>query len=224
MSHTIPFKSLESQTAALHRFHCVPPSISDGETRSFSAHATGSVKPVGLSLPHLSASMETLSTEDGKLLVGLANDLLQFKPIQTARETATIVMCHRFLSDNNPLDDTEKRRLLLVLTDRKQYQELAIAIAESLGWGRFVDELGRPDGKQAQLSSMFGLQWEAEASGCLVSVLIQRHALGRYSGAAGWLARIWKAAGSPRILSQDWELSVKQSRIKLGSSILDSCH
>ena len=192
------------------------------ETQSFSAesaHATDGGKQVGLSSPHLSASIEPakLSTENEKLLVSLAKDLLQFKPIQTARETATIVMCHRVLSDNNPLNNTEKGCLLSVLKDRKQYQELAVAIAESLGWGKLVDKLGRPDGEQARLSSMFGLQWKAEASGCLVNVLIQRHTLGRYSGAAGWLARIWEAAGSPRILSQDWELSVKQSRIKLGS-------
>lgn len=116
-------------------------------------------------------------------------------------------MCHRVLSNKNPLNDTEKGRLLLVLKDRKRYQELAVAIAKNLGWGRFVDKLGRPDGEQARLSVMSGLQWKAEASGCLV----KKHSLGRYSGAAGWLARIWEAAGSPSILLQDWKLAVEQS-------------
>ena len=83
--------------------------------------------------------------------------------------------------------------------------------------GEFVDELGRPDGEQAQLSVMFDLQRKAAASGCLVNVLIQQHSLGRYSGAAGWLARIWEAAGSPSIASQDWKSVVEQSRHQLGS-------
>lgn len=207
-AHSMPFRSLESQTAALHRYLCVLPSTSGDDTQN--------VKPVGLSSPHLSGSMKPakLSTKDGKFLVSLAQDLLRFKPIQTARETATIVMCHRVLSDKNPLNDAEKGRLLLVLKNRKQYQELAVAIAKSLGWGELVDKLGRPDGEQARLSVMFGLQWKAEASGCLVNVLIQRHSLGRYSGAAGWLARIWEAAGSPSISSRDWNLAVEQSRIK----------
>ena len=47
-----------------------------------------------------------------------------------------------------------------------------MAIAKGLGWGRFVDELGRPDGEQAQLSVMFGLQQQAQTSGCLVNILI----------------------------------------------------
>jgi len=213
----MPFRSLESQTAALHRFQCVPPSTSHGETQSFLANVKSIDSELSESLPHLPRSIEPekLSANNEKLLASLAKDLLRFKPIQTARETATIVMCHRVLSDNYPLNDAEKGRLLLVLKDRKHYQELAVAIAESLGWGELVDKLGKPDGEQARLKAMFGLQWKAEASGCLVNVLIQRHSLGRYSGAAGWLARIWEAAGSPSISSPDWKLAVEQSRIKL---------
>ena len=171
--HSIPFRLLESQSAALHHFQCLPPSSTGVETPSFSAN----VKPVDSS-SHSSRSINStlkLSTENEKLLISLAQNLLQFKPIQTARETPTIVMCYRVLSGSNPLNDTEKGCLLLVLKNRKQYQELAVAIAKSLGWGKFVDELGRPDGEQAQLSAMFGLQQKAEASGCLVTVLIQRH-------------------------------------------------
>ena len=210
-AHSMPFRSLKSQTAALYRFQCVAPSTAGSETPSFSAN----MKPVGSSLPHSDSIKPTLklSTENEQLLISLAQNLLRFKPIQTARETTTIVMCYRVLRGNNPLNDAEKGRLLLVLKNRKQYQELAVAIAKSLGWGKFVDELGRPDGEQTQLSAMFGLQQKAEASGCLVAVLIQRHSLGRYSGAAGWLARIWEAAGSSSIASRDWKLAVERSRI-----------
>jgi hypothetical protein len=217
-AHSMPFRSLESQTAALHRFQCVPPSTAGGETQSFSAN----VKRVGSSLPHSSGSKPTLrlSADDNIVLISLAQDLLRFKPIQTARETTTIVMCHRVLRGRNPLNDAEKGRLLLVLKNRKQYQELAVAIANNLGWGEFVDKLGRPDGEQAQLSVMIDLQRKAAASGCLVNVLIQRHSLGRYSGAAGWLARIWKAAGCPSIALQYWKLAVEQSHHQFGSEFL----
>lgn len=195
----------------------IPPSTAGCETPSSSANMP--VKPVVLSIPDSSGSIEPtrrLSTEDDKLLISLAQDLLKFKPIQTARETPTIVMCYRVIRGRNPLNDTEKARLLSVLKTRKQYQELAVAIAKSLQWDKFVDELGRPDGEeQAQLSAMFGLQQKAEASGCLVTILIQRHSLGRYSGAAGWLARIWEAAGSPSIESRDWKLAVEQSRRRI---------
>ena len=39
------------------------------------------------------------------------------------------------LGDTKPLNDAEKGRFLLVLKNRKQYQELAVAIASNLGWG-----------------------------------------------------------------------------------------
>jgi hypothetical protein len=205
---SMPFRSLESQTAALHQFRCVPSSTAGCETPSCSANS-------GSSLPHSSIkTISKLSADDEKLLISLAEDLLQFqKPIQTARETPTIVMCHRVLGGRNPLDDAEKGRLLSVLKNRRQYQELAVAIAKNLGWGKLVDELGRPDGEQARLSSMFGLQQKAKVSGCLVTVLIQRHSLGQYSGAAGWLARMWEAAGSPSIASQVWKSAIERSRM-----------
>ena len=211
----MPFRSLESQTAALHHFKCVPPSVASAETPSFSAN----MKPIGSSLPHSSGSIEPaleLSAENEKLLISLAQDLLRFQPMQTAPETSTIVMCFRVVRGKNPLNDAEKGRLLLVLKNRKQYQELAVAIAKNLGWEKFIDELGRPDGEQARLSVMFGLQQKAEASGCLVNVVVQRHSLGRYGGAAGWLARIWEAVGSPSIASQDWKSAVEQSHHQLG--------
>ncbi|KIM48438.1 hypothetical protein M413DRAFT_7372 [Hebeloma cylindrosporum] len=199
--------------------HRVPASPAGSETQPLSAN----VNPVGSSSPHSSvkSSLTTskLSDEDEKQLIKLAQDLFRFTPIQTARETPTIALCHRILRGCNPLDDAEKSCLFLVLKNRKQYQELAVAIAMNLGWREFIDKLGRPDGEQARLSSMFALQDKAEASGCLVTIVIHRHSLGRYSGSAGWLARIWEAAGSPSIASQDWKLAVKESHHQLGLTL-----
>jgi hypothetical protein len=91
-----------------------------------------------------------------------------------------------------------------------------VATAKNLGWEQTVDKLGGPDGEQARLSSI-SLQREAEASGCLVKVLIRReYSVRSYLGAAAWLARVWEASGRPTIALPDWELALEQSVCQLG--------
>jgi len=217
--NSIPFRSLEFQTAALHRFQCIPPSTPGDET----SYSSVNVKSVGLSLAHSSMQPTSkLSPEDEMQLTSLAQDLLWFRPIQTATETETIIRCCRVLRGDgagNPLSEAERCSLFSELKSRKRCQEFAVAIAKNLGWGDIIDKLGRPDGEQARLSVMLGLQRKAEANGCLVNVLIRReHSIRPYMGAAGWLARIWEAAGHPSIASPDWELAVGQSLHQLGPS------
>jgi hypothetical protein len=61
------------------------------------------------------------------------------------------------------------------------------------------------------MSSMYGLQHLAEANGCLASSLVIRSLGWPRGSTAGWLARIWEASESPKILPADYNMTVEQS-------------
>ena len=86
---------------------------------------------------------------------------------------------------------------------------LALAIAEHLGWGRGIRKVGRPGGKQTQMGPMISLQHEAEASGCLVSILRIPALYTPWGNAAGWLARVWEAEGCPVVSPEEWAAAAK---------------
>jgi hypothetical protein len=69
------------------------------------------------------------------------------------------------------------------------------------GRHKAIEELG---GKQMQLDAMHGLQCEAEANGCLVSILLVPVSSCRC------LARTWKAHECPVVPSSEWTMAVEQ--------------
>ena len=72
---------------------------------------------------------------------------------------------------------------------------------------------------QTQMGLMIALQREAEASGCLVSILQipTSHAL--WGNAAGWLARVWEAEGRPVVSPEEWAMAVEQGSATLEGRI-----
>ena len=70
-----------------------------------------------------------------------------------------------------PLSDVERSKLFSDLKNRMQKRELALAIAKDLGWWNGIQEVGEPGGKQMQMGPVIALQREAEANGCIVSIL-----------------------------------------------------
>jgi hypothetical protein len=116
---------------------------------------------------------------------------------------------------DEPYTPAMKSKLLSQLKKRESHRELALAIAKNLGWEKAVQEIGGPGGKQRQMATMLGLRREAEASGCLVSILLipEISLRKQWAGAAGWLARVWEAAGRPVISPTEWQIAVEQSQL-----------
>ena len=89
-------------------------------------------------------------------------------------------------------------------------------IAKNLGWARAVAELGEPGGLQRQVADVVALRREAEASGCLVSILtFPVNPYTRWAGAAGWLARVWEASGRLIVPPNDWTLAVEHALLSV---------
>jgi hypothetical protein len=193
-SHHLPFASLISGRAPFHKLTCVAPSPSADQASIRSANT--SISPLW-NLP----SPRTLSEEEEATLVNLAADHLHFMPPSVASELPTILQCHRMIHGvkrgRDPLSDAKRSKLYSTLTNMAYQRDLALMIAKSLGWERAVAALGGPGGLQRQVADVIALRREAEASGCLVSILtFPVNPYTRWAGAAGWLARVWEASGS----------------------------
>jgi hypothetical protein len=202
--HSLPFLPLTSPMANLHRLPCVPPLPA-------ADHATSASTRLQLQIPAINQPT-TLSTSDRDELLTRAADLLRFRPINTAKETPTILRCWRVIHGDNhgkSLDDVAKSKLLVQLRNRAHCQELGLKVAKSLGWTKAVEELGGAKGEQ---SPMFSLQNEAEESGCLVKMLIVYESKYQtWISVASWLARVWEASGRPIVARGDWDSAIEQS-------------
>jgi hypothetical protein len=154
--------------------------------------------------------------EEGELL-DLSADFLRFIPPSTPSEKSTIGRCWVIIcgpaNGFEPLSDSERSKLFLDLKNRMQRRELALAIAKSLRWSKGITEVGGPGGKQTQMGPMIALQREAEASGCLVSILQIPTSRALSGNAAGWLARVWKAEGCPVVSPEEWAMAVEQGQL-----------
>jgi hypothetical protein len=209
-SHHLPFASLISGSAPFHKLTCVGPSP-HASIRS----ANTSISPLR-NLP----SPRTLSEEEEATLVNLAADHLHFMPPSVASELPTILQCHQMIHGvkrgREPLSNAKRSKLHSTLTNMAYQRDLALMIAKSLGWERAVAELGGPGGLQRQVADVVALRREAEASGCLVSILtFPVNPYTRWAGAAGWLARVWEASGHLIVLPNDWTLAVEQALISV---------
>jgi hypothetical protein len=203
MSHSLPFLPLNSPNATIYRLSWVPPSPAPDHATSLTAR-----NPPQRQVPNQPLTT-TLSTSDRDELATQALDLLRFRPINTAKETGTILKCWQVVYGVKPLDDVEGGKLLLRLRNRASQMELGLGVAKCLGWTKVVEELGGPKGEQLP---MFSLQKEAEESGCLVKTLIlfetQRIT---WIAVASWLARVWEASGRPIVERGDWDSAMQQS-------------
>jgi hypothetical protein len=214
--HTLPFAPLTTSPLSLQKLCCVCPSRPAGD----SPHRTTNSQPLAHPLRPLQPSLPadkscTLSAEDEAELLQLAQDLLHSNPIAIGNEISMIYECRtvvsgKTLTGRKPLDNAEQTALLAALRNRRRQQSFALAIAQNLGWAQAVEEVGVLSGTQ---SAIYGLQNLAEANGCMVSLLIVAKSPKRqWAGAAGWLAWVWKAAGSPRVSLDDWLKAVEQSK------------
>jgi hypothetical protein len=219
--HKLPFVSLITARAPFHRLQCIPPSPPD-DASSESSHVTASVhRPATPSLPPQNISVEpsvTWSAGDEAELVELAEDFLLYMPPSITSERGPIIGCMKVIygpkRGREPLSPVKKRKLLSQLKKRECHRQLALAIAKNLGWEKAVEDIGGPGGKQRQMATRADLRRQAEASGCLVSVLLisEGSVYGQWAGAAGWLARIWEAAGCPIVSPDEWQMAIEQSR------------
>jgi hypothetical protein len=75
--------------------------------------------------------------------------------------------------------------------------------------------VGEPGGKWMQMGPVIALQCEAEANGCIVSILHIPTMYSPWSNAAGWLARVWEAEGCPLVSPKEWAMAVKQGSATL---------
>ena len=164
-SHHLPFTSLISGRAPFHKLTYVGPSPSADQASTHSAKA--SISPT--------RPLRPLSKEEEASLVNLAADHLHFMPPSVPSELPTILQCHHMIhgvkQGRGPLSDAKRSKLYLTLTNMAYQRDLAFIIAKSLGWERAVAELGGPGGLQRQVADVIALRREAEASGCLVSIL-----------------------------------------------------
>jgi hypothetical protein len=209
--HHFRFASLISASAPIHQLTCVPPSSAADHASIRTAHLSAFTPPQNMSVQ----TSRTLSKEEEETLVILASNLLDFMPPSIASEKSVIIRCwqliHGVARGREPLEDAERSKLYSDLVNRVYQRELALAIAGSLGWDKAVRELGGPGGKQMQMDDMVALRREAEASGCLVSILVVPVNLyTRWAGAAGWLARVWEASGRPIVSPNEWARAVQQ--------------
>ena len=225
--HKIPFRRLDSSDACLHKFQCFPPSQATEPSSSFSESGHGHQTLQYPSRHNQKLMMTSLSQEDEDKLLNLANFFLQHKPPETARDIPTIIRCCALFDNRETVTIEEKSQLLENLINRRNSQELALAIARNLGWSEFVEQVGTPEVEQGFPSAMKCWQTDAEKLGCITSVVGHWP---QYDGAAAWLSRVWDAAGRPRVFSKDWQSAVllAQSQIQVNSSsipqTIDSQH
>ncbi|KAF8228268.1 hypothetical protein L208DRAFT_1292530 [Tricholoma matsutake] len=212
--HKLPFVSLISATEPFHRLTCIPPSLPDD---SSSSHSTACC-PAILSPPPqntLELSVTWSASEEAEL-VALAADFLLYMPPTITSERGPIILCRTVMFDQKHSCETlslaMKRNLLSQLKKRECHRKLALAIAMNLGWEKAVQDIGGPGGKQRQLGTRLDLRRQAEVNRCLVSMLLIPEKA-QWAGAAGWLARIWEAAGCPIVFPNEWKMAIEQSQV-----------
>jgi hypothetical protein len=213
--HRLPFVSLISASAPFHQLKCVPPSPNSNHAsiRSASAPQQRSDSSPLQDIPEYDT--QKLSDEEESELLDLSATLLRFPPPTIPSEKYFSGRCWMLTYGParglKPLSSSERYKLFFDLKNQIRKRDLALAIAQNLGWEGGVQKMGGgPGGKQTQLSPARALQDEAEASGCLVSILCIPTRYSPWGNAAGWLARVWEAEGRPDVSPQQWDVAVER--------------
>jgi hypothetical protein len=141
-------------------------------------------------------------------LVTLARDHLLFAPPETISEVYLLRNCRALVNNQHrlygSLTDEEKVETLKALRQRLRYRYLAFSVALKLGWERTVMEVGLPFTEQRKLDHDLSLQARAADHGYLLWNLHAFQFNTLWKGVAGWLARVWEAAGEPTIDAKKW--------------------
>ena len=175
-----------------------------------------------LDLPSIDGT-SMLSEKDEKKLRRLAKDHLDHLPPRTLSENSLCLYCDRLVNSQDPsggslgsLTPEEKRATLQVLAERFTYRLLSVIIAKKLNWGDAVLEIGDPFGDQRRLSNDLELQSRAVESGVNLNDLHVPQIDALWSGVAGWMARIWQAAGEPTVKRERWMEVVSEACEEVG--------
>lgn len=143
----------------------------------------------------------------------LARDHLRFAPPETLGEVYLLRHCNALVNDQNPfygsLTAEEKAETVKILKQRDDYRFLARSIAHKLGWQNAAIEVGSPFTEQRRLDHDLSLQAEAADHGYLLRDLHVFQINTPWKGVAGWLARVWEAAGKPTIDTKKWRKTLK---------------
>jgi hypothetical protein len=164
-----------------------------------------------------------LSKDDEDELLVLSKDHLSYAPPDTLSENFLADNCSTLLGRRIGKQPTnqEKFRILQALRERVRLRMLHLSIAQRLGWQEAITRVGQPFTEQRRLGSDFLLQQRAHSCGCL---LFELHVINGYTswvGGAGWLARVWEAAGEPTISPAEWKAALKKSCRAVGVLIED---
>ncbi|EDR10556.1 uncharacterized protein LACBIDRAFT_325290 [Laccaria bicolor S238N-H82] len=157
----------------------------------------------GNSSPILQNTESVLLEENEKVLLCLARDHLRFAPPETLGEVYLLRHCNALVNDGS-LTAEEKAETVKILKQRDDYRFLARSIAHKLGWQNAAIEVGCPFTEQRWLDHNLSLQAEAADHGYLLWDLHVFQINTPWKGAAGWLARVWEAAGKPTIDAKEW--------------------
>lgn len=156
----------------------------------------------------------------------LSQELLQFLPPLTLSEGYLSQKCTTFAKNQGPprgpLTIKQQVNTLNALKLRSTYRHMSLSIAQKLGWEAAVKKVGDPFGSQRLLGSDLPLQSKATEHGYL---LFDLHVFSNdtfWMGAAGWLARIWEAAGEPTIATAEWKRVLKESCREAGVTLRSS--
>jgi len=160
---------------------------------------------------HPSSGEQSLqfSSADEEELLRLCISHRRFPPISSANENILEGACHTITHGTKlgrkPLTTTDKIKLLRALRGRINQYNLALTIARKLRWSKALESVGQPIGLQQRLSPMVALQIRSEQCGHFVRQLKVVNYDYEWSGAAGWLARIWAAVGEPIAQPGQWK-------------------
>jgi len=162
------------------------------------------VTPGGHSLSGSRVGVSTpLSKDEEEELLRLARDYLDFLPPPTLSERFLTQKCTTLLKHQDPprkpLTNKDKVKTLNVLRERSAYRKVALGVAQKLGWDNAIKHVGDPFGMQRRMDADIPLQNKALDHDYNVRHLHLLQNNTYWTGAAGWLARVWKAAGEPRI-------------------------
>lgn len=181
----------------------------------------------GDSLRNLQSTEPVLLEENEKVFLSLVRDHLRFAPPETLSEVYLLRNCNALVNDQHfyhrSLTAEDKAETVKILRQRQNYRFLACSIAQRLGWRDAVIEVGSPFAEQRQLDHNLSLQAQAADHGYLLWDLHVFQFNTLWKGVAGWLARVWEAAGKPTIDAKKWRDTLEECSELAGITLeLDS--
>lgn len=157
---------------------------------------------------NLRSTEPVLLEENEKVFLILARDHLRFAPPETLSEVCLLRNCSALVKGSLTAED--KAETVKILRQRQSYRFLACSIAQKLGWEDAVFEVGYPFAEQRQLDHNLSLQAQAADHGYLLQDFHIFQFNTQWKGVAGWLARVWEAAGKPTIDAKKWRDTLEE--------------